>query len=389
MAQKKYFSLLTQKGMDKFAAASLDDTSVGFAYMSIGDGNGVVPVPDINQTGLVNETYRSRLNSVKIAESEENIIIAEMIIPPENGGYTIREAALFDEEGACLAVASLPETYKPKLDDGAGKFSVIRVWVSVTSAADVTLINDPGIIIATEESVLEAKNTAMDYTDEQLTDHEKSVNHPDASLTGKGFTQLSNATDSDSENVAATPAAVRAAIQIAIRSAWELDNPVGTTRFFSNTLNPNIRWPWTTWVYTGENKTIRVAKADGSNVGKTGGSDTVTLQQANLPAVQINVSGETSESQRQELTTRKAGRHKHRGGMLAPGEVWDDNYVVGSDNDSHRTRNYTDEADDHDHIVDLPSHKHTTSGKTGNLGEGQALNIVEAHTLLMCWSRTA
>jgi phage-related tail fiber protein len=81
MAQKKYFSLLTQKGMDKFAAASLDDTSVGFAYMSIGDGNGVVPVPDINQTGLVNETYRSRLNSVKIAESDENIIIAEMIIP--------------------------------------------------------------------------------------------------------------------------------------------------------------------------------------------------------------------------------------------------------------------------------------------------------------------
>ncbi|MEB6371431.1 MULTISPECIES: phage tail protein [Klebsiella] len=387
MAQKKYFSLLTQKGMDKFAAASLDDTSVGFAYMSIGDGNGVVPVPDINQTGLVNETYRSRLNSVKIAESEENIIIAEMIIPPENGGYTIREAALFDEEGACLAVASLPETYKPKLDDGAGKFSVIRVWVSVTSAADVTLINDPGIIIATEESVLEARNTAMDYTDDQLTDHEKSVNHPDASLNGKGFTQLSNATDSDSENMAATPAAVRKAIQVAIRSAWELDNPVGTTRFFSNTLNPNIRWPWTTWVYTGENKTIRVAKADGSNVGKTGGSDTVTLQQGHLPAVQINVTGSVGDHPEQKLQTKGAGKHKH-GGVPSRDNPWE---IGGDISQRFNPANLgdTDEVDDHYHEMVIPPQTHSFSGKTGNLGEGQALNIVEAHTLLMCWSRVA
>ncbi|MFW8292724.1 phage tail protein, partial [Klebsiella pneumoniae] len=86
-------------------------------------------------------------------------------------------------------------------------------------------------------------------------------------------------------------------------------------------LNPNERWPWSQWVYTGENKTIRVGRADGSDVGQTGGSDTVTLQQANLPAVQVNVSGETSELPGQELTTREAGRHKHKGGMLAPGEA--------------------------------------------------------------------
>lgn len=76
-------------------------------------------------------------------------------------------------------------------------------------------------------------------------------------------------------------------------------------------------------------------------------------------------------------------------GMVAPGDVWDGDYVVGSDNDSHRTRNYTDWAEDHNHIVDEPAHKHTTTGKTDNLGNGQAINVVEAHTLLMCWARVA
>ncbi|MGX3596124.1 phage tail protein, partial [Klebsiella pneumoniae] len=85
--------------------------------------------------------------------------------------------------------------------------------------------------------------------------------------------------------------------------AWELDNPVGTVKFYAQNVDPNERYPWTEWIYTGEDKTIRVAKASGANIGKTGGSDTATLQQANLPAVQIDVSGETSEQPEQKLTT--------------------------------------------------------------------------------------
>ncbi|MDZ3175253.1 phage tail protein, partial [Klebsiella pneumoniae] len=67
------------------------------------------------------------------------------------------------------------------------------------------------------------------------------------------------------------------------------------------------------WVYTGENKSIRIASADGSDVGTTGGSDNVTLQQGNLPAVQINVTGETSEQTEQKLTTTRGGVHNHGG----------------------------------------------------------------------------
>ena len=386
---KKYLSLITRAGREKIASAIIAGEKIIFSTMAVGDGGGIIVSPEENQTGLVNESFRTQLNSLKIPDNDKNIIIAEMIIPPETGGFTIREAALFDDEGVCMAVASVPETYKPLLAEGSGRFTIMRIWLAVSSTEGIEILTDPGIVLATVEDVISVRNEAKDYADEQLSEHAQSRNHPDATLNDKGFTRLSNAIDSDDETIAATPAAVRAAIRAAIRSSWDLDNPVGTVKFYAQNIDPNERYPWSRWVYTGENKTIRVGKADGSDVATTGGSDTVTIERANLPAVQIDVSGETSELAGQELTTRQAGRHKHRGGMLAPGEVWDDNYVVGSDNDSRRTRNYTDEAEDHAHIVDMPPHKHTTSGKTANLGEGKSFSVVEAHTLLMCWSRVA
>ncbi|KMF24083.1 hypothetical protein SM22_01479, partial [Klebsiella pneumoniae] len=181
--------------------------------------------------------------------------------------------------------------------------------------------------------------------------------------------------------------AIADAVKQAVSDAWEEDNPVGTTRFFNQNLNPNERWPWSQWVYTGENKTIRVGKADGSNVGQSGGSDTVTLQQANLPAVQIDVSGETSEQGEQKLTTTRGGRHNH-GGVAGKDDPWE----IGGDVRqlfNPKELGVTDDAGEHDHEVTVPAHKHTTTGKTANLGEGKSFSVVEAHTLLMCWSRVA
>ncbi|MGG1540163.1 phage tail protein [Klebsiella pneumoniae] len=352
-----FCTYLTPAGVEKFAAAALTGKPVRFTEMAVGDGGGEQPDPE-GRTGLINELYRAPLNRVVIADQSASVIRAEMIMLPQIGGFWLREAALYDDEGECLAVASVPPSYKPMLAQGSGRLQAVNLWIMVSNTASVTLKTDPTVIIASVDEVNRAKSEAKDYADEVVG-------------------QLGN----DIQK------AIAEAIKTAVRDAWEEDNPPGTTRFFNQNLNPNERWPWSQWVYTGENKTIRVAKADGSNVGNTGGSDTVTIQQANLPAVQVNVSGETSELPGQELTTREAGRHKHKGGMLAPGDVWDDNYIVGSDNDSRRTRNYTDEVADHSHIVALPAHKHTTTGKTDNLGEGKSISVVEAHTLLMCWSR--
>ncbi|EPZ6063545.1 phage tail protein [Klebsiella michiganensis] len=382
---KIFKSLITVAGREKIAAAIVSGNKVVFSQMSVGDGGGSTTTPDEEQTALVNECFRTQLNSLKLSDTE-NIIIAEMIIPPEVGGFTIREAALFDDAGICMAVANVPETYKPALAEGSGRFTILRIWLAVSSTEAVELVVDPGIVLATVEDLINAGNEIKDYADEQISNHAESRNHPDATLDEKGFTRLSNAINSDSQERAATPLAVKLAVESAIRAAWELDNPVGTVRLYAQNINPNESYPWSKWIYTGENKTIRVGKADGSGVGTTGGSDTVTLQKANLPAVQIDVTGETSEQERQVLTTTGNGRHRHKAGDGAPGDTWQD-ATHGTDNQKYTGWNYTDYAEDHQHDVTIPPHKHSTSGKTANLGEGKSFSVVGAHILLMCWAR--
>ncbi len=358
MSEQVYLTLLTEYGSQRIAQAALSGASVDFAEMAVGDGGGKVPAPSAGQTRLVNEVYRAPLNRVVIADDAANIIRTEMIMLPQVGGFWIREAALYDGAGKCLAVASLPPSYKPKLSEGSGRLHAINLWIAVSNTAQVELKADPSVILATEGEVRKAKDEAKDYTDSEI------------SILDKDLREV-----------------IAVAIADAKAEAWEEDNPPGTVRFFNQNLNPNERWPWSKWVYTGENKTIRVAKADGSNVGNTGGSDTVTLQQANLPAVQIEVSGETSEQAEQKLTTTRGGVHNH-GGVAGKDDPWE----IGGDVRqlfNPKELGVTDDAGEHDHEVTVPPHKHTTSGKTANLGTGQSFSVVEAHTLLMCWSRVA
>ncbi|HBW8848662.1 TPA: phage tail protein [Klebsiella pneumoniae] len=358
MGTPKFMAILTAEGERKMAEAALSGEPVGFSHMGVGDGGGTLPQPYATQTGLINELYRSPLNRLVIADGGANIIRAEMVMLPQVGGFWLREAALYDDDGVCLALANLPPSYKPLLAEGSGRQQAVNLWIAVNNTADVRLVTDPAVVIASLGEVNRAKNEAKDYAD-------KIINELDINI----------------------QQAITEAVKTAVRDAWEEDNPPGTTRFFNQNLNPNERWPWSQWVYTGENKTIRVAKADGSNVGTTGGSDTVTLQKANLPAVQIDVSGETSEQAEQKLTTTRGGVHNH-GGVAGKDDPWE----IGGDVRqlfNPKELGVTDDAGEHDHEVTVPPHKHTTTGKTDNLGEGKSISVVEAHTLLMCWSRVA
>ncbi|SAQ62013.1 phage tail protein [Klebsiella grimontii] len=392
---RKYYSVLTEAGVNAFSAAAVTGVPVGFAAMAVGDGNGQQIQPDGSMTGLVNERYRGPLNNLVIVDPEKNIIRAEMVIPPQTGGFWIREAALYNDEGVCLAVANVADAYKPLLAEGSGRNQSIRVWIAVSDTASVELKSDNAAILASQEDLLRVKNDTKDYSDEQVSALEKVVirnkkaaDDAETSLSDS-INRLKVYTDEQNETLDTTLRDVIAeTVSSAIREAWEDDNPKGTVRFFSANVNPNTRWPWSRWVYTGENKSIRIASADGSDVGTTGGSDNVTLQQGNLPAVQINVTGETSEQGQQELTTSGNGRHRHRAGDGAPGDTWQE-ASHGTDNQKYTGWNYTDYAEDHQHDVTIPAHKHTTSGKTASLGEGKSFSVVEAHTLLMCWSRVA
>ncbi|WP_413702586.1 phage tail protein [Raoultella ornithinolytica] len=358
MAGKKYIAILTPAGEAKLAAAALTGEPVGFSHMGVGDSGGTLYQPYSGQVGLINELYRAPLNRLVIADSGANVIRAEMVMFPQVGGFWLREAALYDDEGVCLAVASLPPSYKPLLAEGSGRQQALNLWIAVSNTADVQLMTDPAVTVASVQEVERAKNESKDYTDEVVGNLDKDIQK-----------------------------VITNAITEAKRDFWEDDNPVGTTRFFNKNLNPNERWPWSQWVYTGENKTIRIGKADGSNVGQTGGSDNVTLQQANLPAVQIDVTGETSEQGEQKLTTTRGGNH-HHGGVAGREDPWE---IGGDIRQFFNPKEWgvTDDAGEHDHEVTVPPHKHTTSGKTANLGEGKSFSVVEAHTLLMCWSRVA
>ena len=201
----KYKTVITKAGAIKLAAATLPEgKKVNLTAMAVGDGGGTLPVPDPNQTKLVKEVWRHALNKISQDRKNKNYVVAELLIPPETGGFWMRELGLYDDAGTLIAVGNMAESYKPALAEGSGRAQTVRMVIMVSDIESVELTIDTSTVMATQ-----------DYVDDKLAEHEQSRHHPDATLTAKGFTQLSSATDSVSESVAATPKAVKAAYDLA------------------------------------------------------------------------------------------------------------------------------------------------------------------------------
>ena len=201
----KFRTVITTAGAAKLAAATAPGgRKVNITTMAVGDGGGKLPVPDAGQTGLIHEVWRHALNKISQDKRNSNYIIAELVIPPEVGGFWMRELGLYDDAGTLIAVANMAESYKPALAEGSGRSQTCRMVIIVSSVASVALTIDTTAVMATQ-----------DYVDDKIAEHGQSRRHPDASLTAKGFTQLSNATNSTSETLAATPKAVKAAYDLA------------------------------------------------------------------------------------------------------------------------------------------------------------------------------
>ncbi|HCC5849390.1 phage tail protein, partial [Escherichia coli] len=202
---RKFKTVITDTGAKKLAqAAAPDGKPVRLTHMAVGDGGGTLPTPDSKQTRLVHEVWRHTVNRVILDAAHQNRIIAELVIPPETGGFWIREIGVFDEHGNLIAVGNTAESYKPTVAEGSGRAQTFRTILTVSSTATVALTVDNTMVMAT-----------VDYVDDKLKEHEHSRRHPDASLTAKGFVQLSSATNSTSETLAATPKAVKAAYDLA------------------------------------------------------------------------------------------------------------------------------------------------------------------------------
>ncbi|MEX3310914.1 phage tail protein [Citrobacter freundii] len=201
----KFKTIITTAGAAKLAAATVPGgKKVNLTAMAVGDGGGALPDPNVGQVKLINEVWRHALNKISQDNKNKNYIVAELVIPPEVGGFWMRELGLYDDAGTLIAVANMAESYKPELAEGSGRAQTCRMVIIVSSIASVELSIDATTVMATQ-----------DYVDDKLAEHEQSRRHPDATLKEKGFVQLSSATDSTSESLAATPKAVKAAYDLA------------------------------------------------------------------------------------------------------------------------------------------------------------------------------
>ncbi|HCJ9596162.1 TPA: phage tail protein [Escherichia coli] len=216
----KFYTLLTDIGAAKLASAAALGVPLKITHMAVGDGGGTLPTPDAKQTALVNEKRRAALNMLYIDPQNSSQIIAEQVIPENEGGWWIREVGLFDESGALIAVGNCPESYKPQLAEGSGRTQTVRMVLITSSTDNITLKIDPAVVLATRH-----------YVDQQIEIHEQSRRHPSASLTEKGFVRLYSGVESNDETVAATPKAVKIAMDNASarlakdRNGSDIPNP--------------------------------------------------------------------------------------------------------------------------------------------------------------------
>ncbi|MGU6857182.1 phage tail protein [Escherichia coli] len=167
----KFYTLLTDIGAAKLASAAALGVPLKITHMAVGDGGGVLPTPDAKQTALVNEKRRAALNMLYIDPQNSSQIIAEQVIPENEGGWWIREVGLFDESGALIAVGNCPESYKPQLAEGSGRTQTVRMVLITSSTDNITLKIDPAVVLATRKYVDDKVLELKVYVDDQMAKH--------------------------------------------------------------------------------------------------------------------------------------------------------------------------------------------------------------------------
>ncbi|WP_280569395.1 phage tail protein [Chromohalobacter sp. 296-RDG] len=175
----QFYTLPTAIGEAKLANAIALGGTIEISELAIGDGGGSLPTPDSDRESLVNQVRRAAINTSVVDEDNPNWIVVEQVLPPDVGGWTIREIGLYDADGDMIAYGNYPETYKPVLSEGSGRTQTIRFVMQVSDTAAVTLKVDPSVVLATRE-----------YVDDAIDEHAQSRNHPDATTSAKGMMQF-------------------------------------------------------------------------------------------------------------------------------------------------------------------------------------------------------
>ncbi|EFN4472974.1 phage variable tail fiber protein [Escherichia coli] len=245
----KFYTLLTDIGAAKLASAAALGVPLKITHMAVGDGGGALPTPDAKQTALVNEKRRAALNMLYIDPQNSSQIIAEQVIPENEGGWWIREVGLFDESGALIAVGNCPESYKPQLAEGSGRTQTVRMVLITSSTDNITLKIDPAVVLATRKYVDDKALELKVYVDDLMAKHlaapdPHSQYAPKESPTFTGTPKAPTPAAGNSTTQVATTAFVQAALTALINGApatldtlKEIAAAINNDPKFSTTIN--------------------------------------------------------------------------------------------------------------------------------------------------------
>lgn len=178
-----YYAILTNAGEAKLANAIAQGVPLKLTHMGVGDGNGKEVTPDPTMTSLPGEQRRAAINTLFADPLNAAQLVAEQVIPADEGGWWVRCVGLYDEAGTLVAMANAPASFKPLLATGAGRTQVIRMALIVSNTAAVELKIDPAVVLAT-------RKYCDDTMAELLTSHEQSRHHPSATATEKGLVRM-------------------------------------------------------------------------------------------------------------------------------------------------------------------------------------------------------
>ncbi|MGS3062143.1 phage tail-collar fiber domain-containing protein [Escherichia coli] len=220
----KFYTLLTEIGAAKLASAAAIGVPLKITQMAVGDGGGVLPTPNAQQTKLVAEKRRADLNMLYIDPQNNSQIIAEQVIPETEGGWWIREVGLFDDTGALIAVGNCPESYKPQLAEGSGRTQTVRMVLITSSTDNITLKIDPAVVLATRKYVDDKVLELKVYVDDLMAKHVAATDPhtqyaPKASPTFTGTPKAPTAAAGNNSTQLANTAFVQAAIAALVDSS--------------------------------------------------------------------------------------------------------------------------------------------------------------------------
>ena len=247
----KQYTLLTASGINKLLKTASDGSKIALKEVVVSDYDGELS----EQTASIpNEKYRGAINAITIDESDSNILDVDAVIPPEVGGFYIKTAGIYCDDGSLFAVARLADTYKPLLSEGSSKDITLNFKLQIANASESIILKvDNNIVLATrkwcEKMFLKIKDKIDAYTKKE-SDNKFALKDdlPElATETKTGITKLKNAITDKQEDAAVTEKAVVDFVQshtppaLGIDQSWsDVTSSRDTNITYTNTTDKPI-----------------------------------------------------------------------------------------------------------------------------------------------------